>query len=271
MTALYGVIGDPIAQSLSPLIHSGWMRDHHLDAAYLRMHVPAGELEETLATLERRHAAGVNITSPHKLDAYKYSSEASEEVQKIGAANTLSRTKNGGWRADNTDVPGFLTALADAGVASVGGKTVFVIGAGGAARAVVFALVAQKARVFICNRTESKAQALAIEFGADAGTSLEKGLANLAHADLVVNTASLGLHGGSLELPDGNGKLLFDISYGKAAEGTLSHAQERNWKTADGLGMLIHQAAESFQIWTNIVPSTEKAFERVNVAMEMTK
>ena len=269
MTALYGVIGDPIAHSLSPLIHSGWIRDHHLDAVYLPMKVPAGELGETLKSLERRNAAGVNITLPHKLDALGLADEASEAARAIGAANTLSRTEDGGWYADNTDAPGFLADLQDQGISSVGGKTVFVLGAGGAARAVVYALVAEHARVFICNRTELKAKALAVEFGAQAGTSLENGLNQMDSADIVINTTSLGHSGETLTLPDGKGRLFHDISYGKAAKGTLTAAAAREWKTADGLGMLVHQAAESFQIWTQIVPSTEKALTRARNALEM--
>ena len=267
MSALYGVIGDPIAHSLSPLIHNGWIRDHDLDAAYLAMHVAAGELGETLKTLERRNCAGVNITLPHKLDALAVADEASEDAKAIGAANTLSRTKDGGWYADNTDAPGFIADLRDQGVESVGGKTVFVIGAGGAARAVVYALVAEHARVIVCNRTEEKAKALAKTFGAAAGTSLEKGLSNLSKAHIVVNTASLGHEGETLHLPDGDGRLFHDISYGKAADGMLSLAADRRWKTADGLGMLVHQAAESFRIWTGLVPSTEKALTRARTAL----
>ena len=269
MTALYGVIGDPIAHSLSPLIHNGWIRDHHLDAAYLPMQVPAGELGDTLKSLEHRNASGVNITLPHKLDALALADDASEAARKIGAANTLSRTNDGGWFADNTDAPGFLADLQDQGISSVGGNTVFVLGAGGAARAVIYALVAEHARVFICNRTEVKAKALAVEFGAEAGTSLETGLREMSGADIVVNTTSLGHSGGALDLPAGNGRLFHDISYGKAASGVLKNAAERGWKTADGLGMLVHQAAESFQIWTRILPSTEKALTRARTALEM--
>lgn len=271
MSGLYGVIGDPISHSLSPLIHSGWIRDHGLDAAYVPMHVPAGGLSETLKTLERRSAGGVNITLPHKIDALNLSDEASEDARKIGAANTLSRTSDGGWRADNTDAPGFLADLNDQGISSVGGKNIFVIGAGGAARAIVFALVGERAKVFICNRTEAKAKALALEFGAEAGGSLETGLANLSRADLVINTASLGHQGESLKLPEGSGRLFHDISYGKVADGMLKLASNQGWKTADGLGMLVHQAAESFRIWTGIIPSTEKALARARTAVEMTK
>ena len=269
MSALYGVIGDPISHSLSPLIHSGWIRDHGLDAAYLPMHVPAGELAKSLKTLERRNAAGLNITLPHKLDALKLADEASEDARAIGAANTLSRTDDGGWRANNTDAPGFLADLNDQGVTSVGGKIVFVIGAGGAARAVVHALVTEQAKVFICNRTEAKAKKLAVEFGAEAGGSLNEGFRNLAKADLVINTASLGHSGETFDLPEGGGRLFHDISYGKAAAETLRLAARSGWKTADGLGMLVHQAAESFRIWTGIIPSTDKALSRARTALEM--
>ena len=269
MSALYGVIGDPISHSLSPLIHSGWIRDHGLDASYLPMHVPAGEFEDAIKTLERQNACGLNVTLPHKLNALNIADDASEEARAIGAANTLSRTEDGGWRADNTDAPGIIADLNDQGISSISGKTIFVIGAGGAARAVVYALVKKHADVYVCNRTEAKAKALAEEFSAKAGCSLEQGLKDLSQADLVINTASVGYDGNTLELPQGNGKLFHDISYGKAAAGMLSLANGRGWKTADGLGMLVHQAAESFKIWTGINPSTDKALNRVRNALEM--
>ena len=269
MTALYGVIGDPISHSLSPLIHSGWIRDHGLDAVYLAMQVPAGEFDETLKTLEHRNASGVNVTLPHKLDALAFADDASETAKVIGAANTLSRTKEGGWYADNTDAPGFLADLHDQGISSVGGKNVFVIGAGGAARAVVYALVGEHAKVFIGNRTVVKAKALAVEFGAHAGMTLDDCYARMADADIVVNTTSLGLSGMTLDLPDGKGRLFHDISYGKGAGDVLQSASKRGWKTADGLGMLVHQAAESFQIWNGIVPSSAKALERARMALRM--
>lgn len=271
MTALYGVIGDPIAQSLSPLIHNGWMQDEGLDAEYRAIHVPADEFSHSLKKLEKQAIVGLNITMPHKLNALDYADEASEKAIKIGAANTLSRTKEGGWRADNTDAPGILADLKDQGVTSVDGQTVFVLGAGGAARAVVYALVAGKANVIVCNRTESKAELLAKEFHAQKGTSLEEGLSQLSQADIVINTASLGFTGGSLALPEGNGRLFHEISYGKAAAGTLEHASSKGWKTADGLGMLVHQAAVSFKIWTGISPSIEKAKARVRKAVELAK
>ena len=269
MSALYGVIGDPVAHSLSPLIHSGWIREHRLDAAYLPMHVPAGQLAEALATLERRHAAGLNITLPHKIDALRLCDEITPAAQAIGAVNTLSRTETGGWRGDNTDAPGFLSALADEDRSDITDRSVYVIGAGGAARAVVYSLVSEGARVTICNRTPERAEHLAATFGAEASLSLDEGLAQFGGADLVVNTASLGHAGGVLDLPAGDGRLFYDISYGKTAAGLLSEAAQRGWQTADGLGMLVAQAAASFRIWTGITPSIESALRRCRNALEM--
>ena len=111
MTKLYGVTGDPISQSLSPLIHRGWMREHKLDAEYLAMHILAGEFEQGLETLARRGIHGLNVTLPHKENALAAAVHATDRARTIGAANTLWRPRNGTWHADNTDAPGFLASL----------------------------------------------------------------------------------------------------------------------------------------------------------------
>ena len=134
MTALYGVVGDPVSHSLSPVIHNAWMRDHQLDATYEAFLVPAGELADGLSTLERRGAKGLNITLPHKEAALAHADTQSDIARRIGAANTLVRTKDGGWHAENTDAPGFAETLGAAHI-DVAGQNVCVLGAGGAARA----------------------------------------------------------------------------------------------------------------------------------------
>lgn len=270
MTGLYGVIGDPIAHSLSPLIHKGWMRDHHLDADYVAMQVPDGELPDALKTLAKRGCQGVNITLPHKLSALACADAATEQATRIGAANTLWLKENGCWGADNTDVPGFAAALKGHYGQSVTGKNILVLGAGGSARAVIDALDSGGANIVLANRTTSKAEALLKTYpgGRHLALSLADGLARAKEADIVINTTSLGHSGQRLELPTGHGRLFFDISYGKAAESIRADASAQGWETADGLSMLVHQAAFSFQRWFGIEPDVGTGLDRARRVVE---
>ena len=139
MTKLYGVVGDPVSHSLSPVIHNAWIREHGLDATYEALHVPKGEFESGLSSLQDRQALGLNITLPHKEAAIELAESASEVARRIGAANTLVRLKSGGWLAENTDAPGFTESLAQANI-EIADQNVCLLGAGGAARAVALAL-----------------------------------------------------------------------------------------------------------------------------------
>ncbi len=272
MTKLLGVIGDPIHHSLSPLIHRAWLREAGFDATYEAMQVPGGELEAALETLKKRDLVGLNITLPHKLDAAKLSHDQSEIVQKIGAANTLTLLESGRWRADNTDVPGFLASLARAGHDDLAAKRILILGAGGSARAVAYALHSQGADLAILNRTVEKAAAISKELTDErsAHGPLDQYTDYSKDAELVINTLALGYSGDVLLLPEGAGRYFVDISYGAAAAGQLSEAQRRGWKTMDGLGMLIEQAAESFRIWFGVDPDVEGALARCRKLVEET-
>ncbi|KCZ91773.1 shikimate dehydrogenase [Hyphomonas johnsonii] len=270
MTRLYGVIGDPIAHSLSPLIHNAWLREHGIDADYRAMQVPAGQLPDALETLTRQGSRGVNITLPHKQVALQLAESSGSLVMRIGAANTLIRTDSGGWHAENTDAPGFVHALESAGI-QVAGKRVFLLGAGGSAHAVAVALTDLRAALTICNRTLAHAESLAtrLDITPDIRT-LEAGLADLSTADIVVNTLSLGYEGGGLDLPPGRGRTFYDINYGRAAAATRERAVAQDWKTLDGLGMLVAQAAFSFEHWFGILPDMAAAEQRCRAVVEAT-
>ena len=267
MTKLLGVIGDPISHSLSPLIHNGWLRDLHIDAVYEAMHVPAGNLSDALKTLEFRDVLGVNVTLPHKHDALAACVESTEAAAKIGAANTLTLKEPGKWHADNTDAPGFLYAL---GHQDDIDQHVLILGAGGSARAIVFALSNTKIPATILNRTVSKASDLAAELG-DSTTrsgSIDQYREYIDSATIVVNTTSMGYSGDILELPSGDGRTFFDISYGKIAAPQLEHAGEMGWQVKDGLTMLVAQAAFSFESWFGVKPDFQKALERCQRAVK---
>lgn len=270
MTQELFVIGDPIEQSLSPNIHSLWIETAGIDARYRRLHVPAGEAPQYLARLSADRVRGINVTMPHKHAALEASHSASPAARAIGAANTMTALQDGGWQADNTDAPGLLTALDRAGVANISEKTILIIGAGGAARAAVYALDRAGASLIILNRTEARAADLAksLTNGAAQSGGLS-GLAAKSHeVDLVVNTAGAGHAGETLDLPNGEGRLFLDISYGKAVAHQLGAAQQKGWRTEDGLAMLVAQAAESFHIWFGVRPDIDAALRLCRAAVE---
>ena len=270
MTWLLGVIGDPVSHSLSPVIHNKWIREYGFDATYEALRVERGDLANALKSLSERNALGFNITLPHKQDALALADEQSDTARRIGAANTLIRRGEGGWRAENTDAPGFVRSLTDAGI-DVAGKRVTLLGAGGSARAVAISLADLRAELVIANRTRERAETLVRETGISAEIcSLEEGVAGAATSALIVNTLSLGHSGGTLVLPEGHGQPFYDISYGKAAAGLAREARDKNWRPLDGLAMLVAQAAYSFEHWFGVLPETADALERCRKLVEAT-
>jgi shikimate dehydrogenase len=260
MTQLYAVVGDPVAHSLSPLIHNAWMKAAGLDAKYDRIHLQSADAADDIRALARNYS-GLNITLPHKIAALQASATASAEARRIGAANTLKRTTSGEWSADNTDVEGFEIALKAALGVMPSRLKVVMIGAGGAARAAIASLARTGADIAIVNRTEANARTLAAELAPGARTGDLSKLAFFAEeADIVVNSASLGHSGDSLPaLPTGKERPFLDLSYGKAAEATLSAAAASGWTPHDGLPMLVGQAAAAFRIWFGISPDEAAA------------
>lgn len=272
-TRQFAVVGDPVAHSLSPLIHNEWMAVAGLDAHYSRVHLQSEDAAQDLRAMGQMYS-GLNITLPHKVAALKAAVEASVEARAIGAANTLVAGA-GGWVAHNTDVDGFEAMLRGAIGEVRPGLRVLMIGAGGAARAAAFSLNRVGAKVSIANRTVENARALAdaLARGAWVGGMDELG-ALAAEADVVVNTASLGhavgghAGGGIAGLPAGEGRPLLDMSYGKAAAAVLGPAAAAGWATHDGLAMLVAQAAAAFKLWFGIAPDQASALAACRRAVE---
>ena len=271
MTRLYGVVGDPIAHSLSPLIHNGWMRDNEIGAEYRGLQVKEGDFASALKMLAHSGLRGLNVTLPHKVSALEMSTEVTPRAKAIGAANTMWRPGDGTWSADNTDAPGFIAALSPLLDTSVEGKRVLVLGAGGSARAIVYALLEQGADVVLSNRTQIKAELLAKDFqGRDILVmGLQDAIGAAARFEIVINTTSIGYTREHLHLPKADGGLLFDLSYGKAADAVLAPAAASGWVTADGLSMLVYQAAFAFDRWFGIMPDVEAGMNRVRTVLEM--
>jgi shikimate dehydrogenase len=252
------VIAWPAGHSRSPLIHNYWIKQHKLDAEYLREAVPPEAFADFIKGMRANGYVGANVTVPHKEAVLKLS-EPDERARAVGAANAL-------WfdddrlRSTNTDVEGFLANL-DAATPGWdrGLSPAVVLGAGGGARAVVFALLAREVgRIYVINRTEERAKALRKKFGARvqvAGWEETTGL--LGGAGLLVNTTTLGMVGQpplefNLRCPPS--LVVADLVYAPLVTGLLASARARGLRTADGLGMLLHQAVRGFELWFGIRP-----------------
>ncbi|MEM1088196.1 MAG: shikimate dehydrogenase [Pseudomonadota bacterium] len=272
MTKLLGVLGDPISHSLSPLIHNYWIRKAGFDATYEALRVAPDEFKLALDTLSRRECIGFNITLPHKAAAYESASSLSEAARAIGAVNTLSLQTDGDWEGDNTDAPGFLNALSVEEISLTPKTKAIVVGAGGAARAVVYALTSIDVLPLILNRTESKAKQLSADLtGSESAYGSIATLNDAARkADLIINTVSLGHEGKAFDLPSTHKGVFLDISYGAAAAEQLKLAGEKGWRTVDGLSMLVSQAAFSFSRWFNVMPDTDYILSRCRKLVEVT-
>jgi len=254
-TQVTGIIGWPVAHSLSPAMHNAAFRALGLDWTYVAFPVDPARVAEAVRGLAAAGVAGLNVTIPHKHAVLEECSAVSDAVAAIGAANTLIPDGAGGWRADNTDAPGFLRALDEAAPLTLDGRTALVIGAGGAARAVVFALRQRGARVLVANRTPARAAAL----GDPVGFSRDALEDAAGHSALVVNCTSLGLHGDGIpdELPLaalGPGQVVVDVVYRPGGTAWLAAAAGSGARCVDGLGILLHQGAAAFVQWTGQEP-----------------
>jgi shikimate dehydrogenase len=252
------VIAWPAGHSRSPLIHNYWISQHKLDAEYRREAVPPEKFADFVKNLRANGYIGANITVPHKEAALKLSGP-DERARAVGAANTLWYD-DARLRSTNTDVEGFLANL-DAATPGWdrGLSTAVVLGAGGGARAVVFALLAREVgRVYVINRTEARAKALQKKFGSRvriAGWEETTGL--LGGAGLLVNTTTLGMVGQpvlDINLRCPPSLVVADLVYDPLVTGLLASARARGLRTADGLGMLLHQAVRGFQLWFGVRP-----------------
>lgn len=266
MTRRLAVLGDPIDHSLSPRIHSGWIDDYSLNARYEAIRIEDGTFQSGVNELCIKGFTGFNVTLPHKHRALEFSGKSTPRAQAIGAANTLTYLNDESiWLADNTDAPGFMMALNNIiDSAALKTKTIVVLGAGGAARAVVYSLKPYADRLTLLNRTAEKAADLSHELvsGKAASGGLEYLAACIDSETILINTTSAGHNGALLPLPNRVGTLFYDISYGAAADRQLAMATELGWRTADGLSMLVGQAAASFETWFGIAPDIDRAMLR---------
>jgi shikimate dehydrogenase len=261
-----GVMGWPVSHSLSPRLHGFWIERHQLDAAYLPMAVPPEQFAVALRALPSLGFAGANVTVPHKEAALAAVHDASAEARALGAVNTVVVQKNGTLLGSNTDGQGFLANVRDFVPGwSARGKRVTLLGAGGAAKAIAWALHGDgAAEVRVVNRTLERAKALVQSLGLVArALPWESTRAALDGVDLLVNCTTLGMKGQPpLEVdlaPLPGDALVADIVYTPLETELLRRARRRGNRVVDGIGMLLHQAKPGFTAWFGREPVVDQA------------
>jgi shikimate dehydrogenase len=248
-----GLIGYPLGHSLSPAMHIAALAHWSLVGSYTLLDTPYSELGKRIEEVRGLYR-GVNVTIPHKEAVLEYMDQLSPEARAIGAVNTVV-SKQGQLIGHNTDAAGFMRSLSEAGV-EVKGKRVTLLGAGGAARAIVYALSQAGARVAIHNRSEGRAGRLAKDFGAAMIQGHHELTQSLRHTDVLVNATSLGLKDplsspiDQLNLP-GHG-VVVDIVYNPLETKLLRDAKAAGLKAIGGLPMLVWQGAHAFKLWTDL-------------------
>lgn len=263
---LAGVLGHPVAHSRSPALHGFWLKRLGLKGHYIPIDVAPQDLRETLQILPRLGFVGVNVTIPYKEDVLKLADVVTDRAALIGSANTLIFRKDGKIHADNTDGAGFIANLRQhaPGWNPAAGPAA-VLGAGGAARAVVAALIEVGVpEIRIANRTRPRAEALRSDFGAKVVVyEWVQTAAMIEGSATLVNTTSLGMVGKpDLQLPAGvlrPGMLVTDLVYVPLKTQLLIEAEAAGCTVVDGLGMLLHQAAPGFERWFGKRPEVDAA------------
>lgn len=273
MTDQYAVIGNPISQSKSPLIHGEFARATGQDLEYGKLEAPVDGFAAAVDAFRQRGGRGMNVTAPFKLDAFRYATVLRERAQLAGAVNCL-KFEGDRVEAENFDGVGLRRDVEHNLGFRLRGKRVLLLGAGGATRGAVLPfLEAGPSALVVANRSADKAAALGREFG-DRGPLATMSVAQLADAgafDLVLNATSASLRGELPELPASVFKpdgLAYELAYGKGLTPFLAFARAHGVvRLHDGVGMLVEQAAEAFQWWRNVRPETRGVIERLTVAL----
>jgi len=276
-TRLCGIIGDPIEHTMSPAMHNAAFRELGLDYVYVPFRVLKGEVEQAVRGMRALNIRGLNVTIPHKIAVIPFLDEVDATAEKIGAVNTIVND-DGVLRGYNTDATGFMQALLEKGI-DPGQKSVVVLGAGGASRAICSVLAERGSKVAIMNRSLERARGLAEAVSASCGNevgALALNGANLARAlgeaEVLVNASSVGMSPGVDESPV-DARLLrsdlvvFDIVYSPLRTRLLREAGEAGAETIGGLDMLVWQGAMAFEKWVGVEAPLETMRAEVVRAM----
>ena len=257
-TQVYGVLGDPIAHSMSPLIHNMAYRDQGLNCVYFPFRVPRDMLGETLKAFRWLDVRGYSVTIPHKEAILQQAPRCTEEAENIGAANTIYREADGRWTATNTDYGAALASLQlglesdSPGNANLSGRKVLMLGAGGVARAIGLGLVRAGAGLTVCNRSNHRAEILSGELGCQHVKWEHRGT---NFFDVLINCTPVGMHPEVDESPYPincfrEGMLVFDTVYNPENTLLLKEARQRGCTTVSGIEMFIRQAAVQYELFT---------------------
>ncbi len=281
-TAVYGVIGDPIEHTLSPLMHNRALAAMGLDAVYLPFHVEPGDLRRAVMGMRAFGIRGLNVTVPHKSAVMEHLDLVTDAAKAVGAVNTIIN-HNGELAGENTDVYGILMCLETAGGLKKFPESVCILGAGGAARAVVHACAQRSGvrEIFIVNRTVDRARTLASDMESMTGAAIvplppgtEDTAGRMGAAGLIINTTSVGMHPhtDASPVPDTTvfhrGQTVCDIIYNPFETRLLREASDAGANTVGGLAMLAYQGARALSLWTRREPPVDIMLETLKDALE---
>ncbi len=273
------LLGNPLGHSVSPHMHNRVFKKLGMDCCYLPVEVTEDNLETVFRALTKMNVIGCNVTIPHKVGIMQYLDELDSVAQTIGAVNTIC-IKNGKSKGYNTDGEGFIRSLEEESQISVKGKCFFIHGCGGGSRAICMTLAFKgAAKIYISNRTFTKAEALSEEINSKIAKcsvpvqTNQEDQRNTAQAcDVLVNTTSVGMHPNEEELPFDasliNEKhIVADIVYNPRMTKLLKTAERKGARIVPGLGMLIYQGAAAFKLFTGVEPLVDEMSEEVHRLM----
>jgi len=269
MKKWYAVIGDPISHSMSPSMHSQWFSDLSIDATYIPVRVKRENLSEAVQSLKLLGASGWNVTIPHKEAILPLLDHVDTSAERMGAVNTVVVEEDGTLTGYNTDGIGFVNALEEAMGSQNKDAPIMLIGAGGAARGIAFALKTTGYTNISCsNRTISSAQRLIDDIGGSRAMSLGQAEDELAGYQIIIQTTPAGMVSAQMDKPLSlknirSSAIVADIVYNPLLTPFLAEAKDRGARCLNGVGMFVHQGAYSFQKWTNRKPDTKQTIEQV--------
>lgn len=269
----YCVFGNPIAHSKSPLIHGLFAEQTAQVLRYEARLAPLDGFAAAVSEFVQQKGRGANVTVPFKLEAFALCDRLSKRAESAGAVNTL-RFVEDKIEGDNTDGAGLVRDIVDNAGFAISGKRVLLVGAGGAARGALLPLLEQQPKsILITNRTVSKAEelvAMASKWTSEEGLCAASSYQDVSgEFDLIINASSASLMGESIALPNtiyGPQSLAYDMMYGAELTPFLKNAQKAGSMVRDGLGMLIEQAAESFEMWRGVRPDTQRVLAQLRSA-----
>ena len=268
MKKWFAVIGDPIKHSKSPEMHHFWYEQMQEDAAYVPIHVTPDALAQAVQSMKLLGISGWNVTIPHKETIIPYLDALDEQAAKMGAVNTVVRQSDGTLKGYNTDGLGFVRSLEEAIGDAQKAARLLIVGAGGAARGIAFALHASGyTNITIANRTVEKAAAIVAEMNTGEAISLQHAGEQLAQFDILVQTTSAGLHEDfSMPFPLTHlreGAIVADIVYNPLITPFLQAAQQQGARIVTGVGMFVHQGAIAYEHWLQQTPNTNAMIARL--------